>query len=626
MKSIKQVLVFSVGGLVLFCCVLCYLFAYSSSGHSLRNKASASLESEAVMSARIVSAKIEGNQRILEMISRKDVLSDMSLSLKAKAEALKEDAAACEPFGVLRIGLAGPDGKSFMTNDSSSDVSNRDYFKAAFAGDSFVTEPTLAKSDGSWVQMYSLPLYNGKDVYAVLFMVTEGHYLSEVLKELLPSPEGNLWIINKDGTTIIDAFFENVENAENLYAIANPDENEKSLIALYDDAFTGTTGSATYVYTNGIKYINAHTQIPGKDWYLFIEDTDDNARVYMSLMTQTLPILIAALIVFSVVLVYILSSLLAAIIREISDNMTFIAEGNLAAVGFRSSRKDKWLARKDELGVSCRACLQLQEKLTAVIENVAASAVDLADKAGQISSTSMDLSSRTSEQAAATETIAESISDMAETVSETSKNALTTTDLAHKAVQDTKNGGETISGAVASMRDIAKKITVIEQIASNTNLLALNAAIEAARVGEAGKGFAVVAGEVRRLAESSSASASDISKLSADTVQMADSASDVLDVIIEEVEQTVQLVEQMSDANRNQESGTQAISHTISELNDAVQQNASFSEELAAMAEELSAQSQTLLEAVGYFKTEKDDEQPALPGAEPARLEAPKED
>ncbi len=625
MKSIKQTLVVVVGCLVLACCVLCYLFAYSSSGHSLRDKASATLEEEAEMAARIVASKIEGNQRILEMISRKEILGNMTLSLKDKVEFLKEDAAASEPFGVLRIGLAGPDGKSFMTNNSSSDVSSRDYFKAAFQGESYVTEPTLAKSDGSWVQMYSMPLYDGSNIYAVLFMVTEGHYLSEVIRELLPSEDGNIWMVNRAGVTIADAFFENVENAENLYAIEKPTENEQALIDIYDMAFTGQTGSASYVHTNGIKYINGCTQITGQDWYLFIEDTDANARAYMSLLKKTLPILIVVLVIVAVILVYILASMLAAIIREVSENMTCIAEGRLVDVGFKSKRKDMWLKRKDELGVSCRACLQLQEQLTGVIENVAASALDLADKAGQISSTSMDLSSRTSEQAAATETIAESVSDMAETVSETSKNAATTTDLAHKAVTDTKNGGETISGAVASMRDIAKKITVIEQIASNTNLLALNAAIEAARVGEAGKGFAVVAGEVRRLAESSSASAADISKLSTETVQMADSAADVLDVIIEEVEQTVQLIDQISDANRTQESGTQAISHTISELNDAVQQNASFSEELAAMAEELSAQSQTLLEAVGYFKTSQDDEQPALPGVEPARLEAPKE-
>ncbi|MBQ0167764.1 MAG: methyl-accepting chemotaxis protein [Treponema sp.] len=625
MKSIKQLLVLAIGGVILFCCVMCYLFAYSGAGHSLRDKASDALESEAVMAARLVSSKLEGNQRILEMISRKDILKNMSVSLKDKVNYLKEDAAASASFGVLRIGIAGPDGKAYMTNDNTSDISSRDYFKASLAGKSFVTDPTLAKSDGSWVQMYSMPLYDGTKVYAVLFMVTEGHYLSNVISELLPSPDGNIWISNADGLTIADASFANVENGENLYQIENPTEVEQSLIDIYNHAFAGETSSSSYVYTNGVKYINGSTSIPNTTWYLFIEDTDASARAYMSLIKQVLPIVIFILMVFSVILIWFLSGLLAEVIKEIAENMTYIAEGNLAAVGFRSKRSTKWLKRKDELGASCRACLQLQEQLVSVIENVAASAVDLADKAGQISSTSMDLSSRTSEQAAATETIAESVSDMAETVSETSKNAATTSDLAHKAVTDTKNGGETISSAVASMRDIAKKITVIEQIASNTNLLALNAAIEAARVGEAGKGFAVVAGEVRRLAESSSASAADISKLSSETVQMADSAADVLDVIIEEVEQTVQLVEQMSDANRNQESGTQAISHTISELNDAVQQNASFSEELAAMAEELSAQSQTLLDAIGYFKTE-EEEQPALPGAEPARLEAPKED
>jgi methyl-accepting chemotaxis protein len=153
------------------------------------------------------------------------------------------------------------------------------------------------------------------------------------------------------------------------------------------------------------------------------------------------------------------------------------------------------------------------------------------------------------------------------------------------------------------MKEIADKISIIEEIAGQTNLLALNAAIEAARAGEHGKGFAVVAAEVRKLAERSQKAAGEISELSKSSVDIAESAGGLLVRIVPDIQKTSQLVQEISAASGEQKSGTEQINKAIMQLDTVIQQNASASEEMASMAEELSSQAEQLQAVISFFKT-----------------------
>jgi methyl-accepting chemotaxis protein len=153
------------------------------------------------------------------------------------------------------------------------------------------------------------------------------------------------------------------------------------------------------------------------------------------------------------------------------------------------------------------------------------------------------------------------------------------------------------------MKEIASKISIIEEIASQTNLLALNAAIEAARAGESGKGFAVVASEVRKLAERSSKAAGEINELSKKSVTVAGEAGKRLEELVPDIRKTAELIQEIAAASSEQSSGADQIAKGVSQMDQVVQQNASSSEELAATAEELSAQAAKLVEVIGFFKT-----------------------
>ena len=155
---------------------------------------------------------------------------------------------------------------------------------------------------------------------------------------------------------------------------------------------------------------------------------------------------------------------------------------------------------------------------------------------------------------------------------------------------------------VVAMKEIASKISIIEEIARQTNLLALNAAIEAARAGEHGKGFAVVASEVRKLAERSQTAAGEISHLSASSVQIAEKAGEMLAKLVPDIQKTSELVQEITAASAEQNSGAHQINRALQQLDQVIQQNASGAEELASTSEELSGQSEQLQRTITFFR------------------------
>jgi methyl-accepting chemotaxis protein len=153
------------------------------------------------------------------------------------------------------------------------------------------------------------------------------------------------------------------------------------------------------------------------------------------------------------------------------------------------------------------------------------------------------------------------------------------------------------------MKEIASKISIIEEIARQTNLLALNAAIEAARAGEHGKGFAVVAAEVRKLAERSQKAAGEINQLSGTTVKVSERAGEMLDKLVPDIQKTAELVQEITAASKEQDAGAEQINKALQQLEKVIQQNASAAEEMASTTEQLTGQSEQLMSALGFFRT-----------------------
>ncbi|MDF0606168.1 methyl-accepting chemotaxis protein [Neisseriaceae bacterium TC5R-5] len=248
------------------------------------------------------------------------------------------------------------------------------------------------------------------------------------------------------------------------------------------------------------------------------------------------------------------------------------------------------------------AMANMIERLSNIIYEVKSGSESLSTASQHINATSQALSRSTNEQAAGIDQTSASVEQMSSSISQTNDNARITETIASKASHEAAVGGDAVRKTVEAMRQIAEKISIVDDIAYQTNLLALNAAIEAARAGEHGKGFAVVAAEVRKLAERSQIAAQEIGEVAGSSVRLAEQAGHFLEEIVRSSSRTADLVQEITAASNEQAYGVSQINSAVQHLSMTTQQNAAASEELASTAEEMSSQAERLRQLMSFFK------------------------
>ncbi len=255
----------------------------------------------------------------------------------------------------------------------------------------------------------------------------------------------------------------------------------------------------------------------------------------------------------------------------------------------------------DEIGELLHNLRKLVTNLRGIIENINSAASNIAITSNELSSNSQLISQGATEQAASVEQMAASMEEISANVIQNAKNANVTEQISLQAGNEFESGRENIDTTVDAIQTIASKITIISEIAFQTNILALNAAVEAARAGEHGKGFGVVAAEVGKLAERSKVAASEIDILSKSGVELSLKSKELLKVALPSINKTIKLVKEISLASSDQSSGVDQINTGIQTLNHVTQQNAASSEEMATVAEEMAAQAEQLNNSISFF-------------------------
>jgi len=252
--------------------------------------------------------------------------------------------------------------------------------------------------------------------------------------------------------------------------------------------------------------------------------------------------------------------------------------------------------------VSVLVLMTIIKRVMNIVGSVVSGVDSISSASQQISSTSQQMSQGANEQASSTEEVSSSMEEMAANIQQNTDNAQQTDKIALKAAKDVQETSEAVNQTVTSMKAITEKISIIGEIARQTNILALNAAVEAARAGEHGKGFAVVAAEVRKLAERSQAAASEINQVSRSSVDVAEKSGKLLAEIVPDIQKTAKLVQEISAASTEQNSGAEQVNSAVQQLNQVTQQNAAASEEMATSSEELASQADQLRELIGFFE------------------------
>jgi methyl-accepting chemotaxis protein len=296
--------------------------------------------------------------------------------------------------------------------------------------------------------------------------------------------------------------------------------------------------------------------------------------------------------------------------------------GDMASLAERLAQGDlttQTAARSDDDAFG-RSFAAMTTRLSAMVAELRAAAESISASAAQMSASASELAESTGEGAESIQETADQLATLAGSVRRNAERSRQMERTAVDGAAKTQEGTRVIQETIASAREIFERTSVIENIASQTNLLSLNAAIEAARAGEHGRGFSVVAEEVRKLAADAAAAASDISALTATSQQRGEQSRAILTALGPGIAATAALVQELAATSAEQAASLTLVEQSMKRVDEVTQRNAATAEEFAATSQELSAQATRLEEMVGQFRLDTSREGPPLTAAGVARL------
>lgn len=316
--------------------------------------------------------------------------------------------------------------------------------------------------------------------------------------------------------------------------------------------------------------------------------------------TIIIVLLIIAVIVLGAVVIT------RSITKPLAEGVELLGEVSIGKLFVKV--KESLLSREDEVGHLMRSVANMVEKLGEIAEAIKSNSEQVASASTQLQSTSEALSRSSNDQASSVEEVSSTMEEISSNIAQNSDNAKKTENISNASASEIQKVADAAQDSLVSIKTISDRITIINDIAFQTNILALNAAVEAARAGEQGRGFAVVAAEVRKLAENSKRAADEIITLSAQSVEVTNVTGEMMEKLLPDVGETASLVQEIAAASAEQSTGVEQVNSVIQQLNSITQQNAASSEELASSSEQLSKQADELLAIVSFFQLDEEDE------------------
>jgi len=257
--------------------------------------------------------------------------------------------------------------------------------------------------------------------------------------------------------------------------------------------------------------------------------------------------------------------------------------------------------QNDEIGQLANALRNMAANINNIVITIKDNAENLVDSSSQLRDSSLQLSKGSADQAASAEEVSTSIEEMVANIDQNTDNAIQTEKITLESVKDVNITNKLSSEAAKAMQEVSEKITIISDIAFQTNILALNAAVEAARAGEHGRGFSVVAAEVRKLAERSKNAADEIFNLVSTGLKVSIEAGNKARLLVPDIEKSTQLIKEISAASMEQKTGAEQINMAMQQLNMITQENASSSDMLTQSSNQLSVLAKNLQLVIGAF-------------------------
>ena len=651
--SIEKKISYRFGRTILICCIVLGVVASILSYISSVSAISETINNTSDVAADYVAAALEKYIAVAYETGSIARLADPERAVEEKAAILNQ-----------RINDHDFDG-GFLLDSNGIDVitgtnlSDRDYFKEAMKGNTYVSTPAYSEVTKSVSYAISAPLWQdgipGTTPVGAVVYVPNGEFLNDIMRSIKVGEGGTAFMLDANGITIAD-IDSTLVGVEDSIALGDTNPKLKDYSAICKRMVAGENGTGTYSYGGKTKVVAYSPLADMNGWSIGVAAVRSEflGMFFLSLVVTVLFVIAFTLIgirngiklgrnvVKPIKAVVERLELLAAgdlhsdtpvtetndetatlmdclaetiqdlkiVISEIDNHLAELSDGN-----FLIRVDDDFKGDFAQISASFRGII---EALSSAMRDIDGNAESVQKGATDLAGASQTLAEGATDQASAIEELTATITDISEKIYVNAQNAekarTIVSDMNGQIIESNehmKKNTEAMNKIREASDKIAEIIGSIEEIADQTTLLALNASIEAARAGENGRGFAVVATQVGVLADQSSEAARNTKDLIQNAImaveegmQLANSTAESLLAVVDNARIVNDSMTEIAEASDNQALAAAQITEGINQIAGVVESNSATSQESAAASEELSSQADMLKELVGRFQYE----------------------